>query len=335
MGAGAIGCYVGGLLAESGAADVTFVGRKSFGDEIAKHGLTLRELEREVHVPASKVRFAEDPAPLEGSDVVLCCVKSGATEQAADLLARVLRPEAVIVSLQNGLRNPEVLRAHLPENRVIAGIVVFNVVASDGGVFQKTTSGPIIVETTPGGDDQNWVEALRASHLEIEEQNPIAPEQWAKLVINLANAISALSGVPTRKMILSRGYRQAIAMVLEEALDVLDAAGIRPAKFRGVPLRVSAFVMRLPTPIARLALRAQLRIDPNARSSMWQDLQRRRRTEIAYLNGEVVRLAEENGVQAPFNRHIVEMIRRTEEAGTGSPELSAPALLAAMRGQGA
>lgn len=331
MGAGAIGCYFGGRLVASGAADVIFVGRQSLADAIAEHGLTLREFDDEENIPASRIRFETGASALADCDVVLCCVKSGATAETARDLAEVLSPDAVVVSLQNGMRNPDVLRIGLPRNRVVAAIVGFNVVMREHAVFHHTTSGPLLVEVKSASRDRRWIDALRASQVEVQEENPIAPEQWTKLLFNLNNAINALSGVPTRQMVLSRDYRRIVAMVLDEALDVLEVAGIRTAKFRGVPLRTMAFIMRLPTPIVRLVVRAQLRIAPDSRSSMWQDLARGRQTEIDFLNGEVVRLADKHGVDAPLNRRIVELVKAAEQAGTGSPELSAGALMRALR----
>ena len=325
MGAGAIGCYVGGRLAASGTTDVTLVGRAPLGQTIREHGLTIRELERDEHVDASGLRFETEPEALASCDVVLFCVKSGATEESARALAPIVRRDAVVVSLQNGVRNPETLRTHL-DGRVVPGIVTFNVIAHDRAVFQKSTSGPIIVEA---GDARNgpWVEAMRRAGLKVETVDEIAPEQWTKLLINLSNAVNALAGVPTRQMVLSRDYRRVIAAVLDEALDVLDAANVRTARFRGVPLRVMAFVLRRPTPIVRVFIRAQLRIDPEARSSMWQDLTRRRPTEIEFLNGEIVQLAEAHGIDAPINRRIVALIHDAETAGAGSPHLGAGVLL--------
>ena len=145
MGAGAVGCYVGGRLAASGSTAVTFVGRAAIGQTIDKHGLTIRELERDEHIDASTVRFETDPEALASCDVVLFCVKSGATEESAKALAPIVRRDAVVVSLQNGVRNPGILRAQL-DGRVVPGIVTFNVIAHDRAVFQKSTSGPIIVE---------------------------------------------------------------------------------------------------------------------------------------------------------------------------------------------
>jgi 2-dehydropantoate 2-reductase len=330
MGAGAIGGYVGGRLAANGATEVTLIGRKALADAIAGHGVTLREFDHDDHVDAAMVRVEEDAHVLSSCDVVFCCVKSGATAEAAKILANVLEPTTVVVSLQNGLRNPEILRAALPRNPVLPAVVSFNAMIREGAVFHRTTSGPLIIETRPDGQDRPWVDALRASGMEVEEVRPIAPEQWAKLLLNLNNAVSALSGVPTRDMILSRRYRRVITRLLDEALDVLDEAGIRPAKFRGVPLRVMSFIMKLPTPIVRVVVRAQLRVDPEARASMWTDLERGRLTEVDFLNGEIVRLADEHGIAAPINRRIVELVHEAERAGAGSPRMSAETLLRSL-----
>lgn len=329
MGAGSIGCYVGGRVAAAGEADVTLVGRPSLREEARSRGLTLREFDREEHVEPSKFRFEAEPEALAECDVVLVCVKSGATAEVGAVLATVLRPDCVVVSLQNGVRNPEVLRNELPQHRVVAGVVGFNVVPHEGATLHHTTTGPLVLETGPA--DHRWVGALRRAGLDVEELDPIAPEQWTKLLVNLNNAISALSGAPTRTMILSPGYRRAMTMLLDEALVVLGAAGIETAKFRGVPLPVMSFVLKLPTPLVRVIVRAQLRVDPESRASMWQDLERRRPTEVDFLNGEIVRLAEHCGVPAPINRRVVELVHEAERANRGSPGMTADELIAVLR----
>ena len=331
MGAGAIGGYVGARLAAKGATEVTLIGRKALADTIARHGVTLRELDHDAHVDPAMVRIEEDVHALSSCDVVFCCVKSGATAETAKILANVLEPTTVVVSLQNGLRNPEVLRAALPRNPVLPAVVDFNVIICEGAVFHRTTSGSLIIETRAEGQDQPWVDALRAAGLEVEEVRPIAPEQWTKLLLNLNNAVSALSGAPTRDMILSRPYRRVIATLINEGLDVLHEAGIRTANFHGVPLRVMAFILKLPTPIVRMVIRAQLRIDPEARTSMWTDLERGRPTEVDFLNGEIVRLADQHGIAAPINRRIAELVHEAERAGAGSPQMGAETLLRSFK----
>ena len=331
VGAGAIGCFVGGKLLAAGAADVVFVGRPRLRDEISTHGLTVRDLggATAVVVP-DRVRFDTELAAVADCDAVLVCVKSGQTAEVARQLAAVVRPDAVVASLQNGVGNAEALRAQLPGRTVLPGVVSFNVVPHGGGVFHQTTSGPLMLGT---GDDPRaraLVSTLAAAGLDTETRADLAPDQWTKLVVNLNNAISALSGAPTRSLILSPGYRRVIAAVVGEALAVLRAATIRPAALRGVPLRLMPVVMRLPTPLVRLITGAQLKVDPEARSSMWQDLERRRPTEVDHLNGEIVRLAERTGAAAPLNRRIVELVHQAEAAGAGSPGLAADALWAAL-----
>ncbi|HUH02664.1 MAG TPA: 2-dehydropantoate 2-reductase [Kofleriaceae bacterium] len=327
MGAGAVGCYVGGRLAAAGAAEIVMVGRARQQQELLDHGLTLRDVDgATITVAADQLGFATDASALAECDAVLCCVKSAQTEEVAGQLAGSLGPGAIVASLQNGVRNADTLRAGLPGREVLAAIVGFNVVGHGDGVFQRATNWPLSFEAGQSPRARALMAALRAAGLEVDVHANLAPHQWTKLVVNLNNAVSALSGVPTRELILSPAYRRIIAALVDEALTVLDAAGIRPARLRGVPLRLMSRIMRLPTPIVRLVTRAQMRIDPEARSSMWQDLSRRRPTEVDYLNGEVVRLAGAHNASAPLNRRIVELIHAAETENVGPPDLTAVAL---------
>ena len=92
-----------------------------------------------------------------------------------------------------------------------------------------------------------------------------------------------------------------------------------------------AFILKLPTPIVRMVIRAQLRIDPEARTSMWTDLERGRPTEVDFLNGEIVRLADQHGIAAPINRRIAELVHEAERAGAGSPQMGAETLLRSFK----
>ena len=113
---------------------------------------------------------------------------------------------------------------------------------------------------------------------------------------------------------------------MREALGVLAAAKIRPAPIEGVPPRVMAFALRLPDALFRLAAKGMLSIDRRARSSMWEDLQAGRKTEIDYLQGEIVRLAVEHGLPAPLNRRVRDLIRQAETTKKGSPGLTPEAI---------
>jgi 2-dehydropantoate 2-reductase len=327
MGTGAIGGYVGGRLAASGA-DVVFIGRDRLKREIDDYGLTVVDLEgRASRITPDRVRFSTEVAALRDVDFVLCCVKSGATPATAAELASVLRKDAVVVSFQNGVRNPEELRARL-DQKVLAGIVNFNVLSKERATFRCTTSGPLIVE----GAASELTTALRAAGFEVKNEERIREIQWSKLVINLNNSVSALSDRPTKEIILTWGYRRVLSALMAEALAVLRVAGIRPARLGLFPLPLIVRILRAPTSVVRVVARAQLKIDPEARSSMWEDLTMGRTTEVDWINGEVVRLAETCGDKAlaPLNRRVVEVMHDAEKAGKGSPKLSAEALAATL-----
>lgn len=331
MGAGAIGCYVGGRLLASNAADVTFVGRERTRDVVRASGITTRDFGGDGDsVPAGRVVYELDASALATCDAVLCCVKSAHTGDAAESMATVLGPVAVVASLQNGVHNAERLRERLGDRPVLAGIVDFNVVPAGDGVFQRTTSGPLTLERPSTAAGERLVAALRAANVEVKLRDDIAPDQWTKLLVNLNNSISALSGAPTRELILAPGYRRIVSSVIAEGHRVLRASGIRPARLRGVPVGVMTKMMRMPTFVVKLLASAQMKIDPDARSSMHEDLRRGRPTEVDDLNGEIVAMAERNGIDAPLNRRIVELVRDAERAGAGSPGLSADALWFAL-----
>lgn len=331
MGAGAVGCYVGGLLHGAPDVEVVFVGRPRMQEEIAASGLTLLDLgSRETRVPAGEVAFETEPGTLADCDVILCCVKSGHTDEVARSLDDVLAPGALVMSLQNGVHNVAALRRHLGDRPVLAGIVGFNVVPQGGGVFRHTTKGPLMIEPSDDARARAVIAGLRAAELDVDTPADIVRHQWTKLLVNLNNAVSALSGAPTRDMVVSPGYRRVVAEIMREGIAVLRAAAIRPASLRGIPMSMLPRLLALPTPLIRLASRAQIGADPEARSSMWVDLSKGRKTEIDFLNGEIVRLAEEHGVAAPLNRRIVELVHEAEAAGSGPPDLPADELHARL-----
>lgn len=322
FGAGAIGCYVGARLVAARAAEVVFVGRQRLRDEIARVGLAVQDFDGpRATIPPTEIAFATEPDALKDCEVVLCCVKSQHTEEAGRSLAAVLKPGTTVVSLQNGVRNPATLRRLMPQQTVLASIVTWNVVAVEG-TYRRATSGPLIIETPP----EALASAFRAGDIPLEIHADLVPEQWTKLIVNLNNALSALSDVSTATLLLDAGYRRCIAAVVGEGLRVLKAAGIRPAKWNGAPLGLMPIVLGLPTFLVKVITRRQLRVDPSARSSMWQDLDARRGTEVDYLNGEIVALAAAHGTTAPYNQRIVELIREAERKNVGSPKLSAEAL---------
>lgn len=322
MGAGAIGCYVGGRLAASGA-DVVLVGRQSIKDEVAQHGLHFTDYRGlDVRLAPDRVRVATSPEALADRDVVIVTVKGGDTTATGSLLANVLRADAVVVSLQNGVSNPTMLRAVMPARRVLGAMVPFNVLRSGAGRFHQGTSGRIAIEN--GG--AAIAHALVKAGVPARAVDDIDGILWGKLLVNLNNAVNALAGVPIQQMLKDRGYRVVMAAVLEEAVKAVEAAGIRARLQPPVPARLVARIFGMPDALFGLIAPRIIKVDPEARSSMWDDLVRGRKTEIDSLNGEIVRLAARVSVATPVNDAIVALVKDAE--GKGSPNLGATELRA-------
>jgi 2-dehydropantoate 2-reductase len=311
FGAGSIGTFIGGSLLSAGA-DALLIGRARMGEKIARHGLTLTDLHgRRLHLDGARVPYATDPGALAAADLILVTVKSADTAAAAEAIHAHAKPGATVLSLQNGVGNVETLRARLPEHTVIGGMVPFNVVQMDEGRFHRGTEGELTVEASP--TLQAWQAIFAAAYLPLRPAQDFVAVQWGKLLLNLNNPVNALSGLPLREELSQRAYRRCLALLIDEALATLRAAGIVPAKVARVAPRLLPPVLRLPDPWFRRIAGSMLKIDPEARSSMWEDLQAGRRTEVDYLNGAVVALAQSRGRQAPANARIVELIHAAEQ----------------------
>jgi 2-dehydropantoate 2-reductase len=324
MGAGSIGCYVGGLLQAAGA-QVRFVGRARVLDALRKHGLTLTDLDggRE-RIEPTALRWSESP-PEARPSLVLLAVKSAATAEAARALARALPAGTPVLSLQNGIGNVAAARAAAPALEWIAGMVPFNVAELAPGHFHRGTAGALAAADHPAL--QAWQPTFAAAGLPLALHADMRGVQWAKLLLNLNNPVNALSGLPLRAQLLDRGYRRVFAALQDEALAVLAAARIEPARLTPLPARWMPWVLRLPTPLFRLVAGRTLRIDAKARSSMADDLALGRATEIDALSGEVVRMAQGLNLGAPVNARIAELVR---EQSLLAREWDAPRLLAAL-----
>ena len=327
-GAGGVGCYVGGRLAATGT-EVVLIGRQRLAGELAEHGLHLTDyLGADLRV--KDVRFETTPAGVGEAGLVLVTVKSAATATVADELAAVLKPGAIVVSFQNGVRNGDVLRERLTDHLVLTGMVPFSVLNRGGGAFHQGTQGDLDVQQNPAL--QTFTDAFARAGLPLTQHADILPVQWAKLLLNLNNPVNALSDLPLKDELSQHAYRRCLAAAQSETLAVLKAKGITPAQLMPLPTRRLPDVMRLPDFLFKRLAGKMIAIDPHARTSMWEDLQAGRRTEIDYLNGEVVRLAESLGRKAPVNAKLIELIRAAESGGQRS--WTGPALLSELKAAG-
>jgi 2-dehydropantoate 2-reductase len=148
--------------------------------------------------------------------------------------------------------------------------------------------------------------------------------------MNVNNAVGALTDVPTQRLVFEEEYRRIVRALIEESLRVLDEADVKPARLGPLPPKLFPYLLRLPSAMVKLLSRVQVAIDPEARSSMWDDLSRGRLTEVDFLNGEIVRLAGSCGTEAPLNAQIVRLVHKAEREAKGSPRLSARELWDAL-----
>jgi 2-dehydropantoate 2-reductase len=303
MGAGAVGCYFGGMLARAGAA-VTLIGRPPHVEAIARDGLFLDSIHFQERVRA---QASTDPAAARDAAVVLFCVKTLDTERAAQLLAPHLAPGAVVVSLQNGVDNVERIRSAAGMEALPAAVYVAAAMIGPGHVRHSGRGDLILGHATSGAGDARALASLfQRAGVPCRVSDNIAAELWTKLIMNCAyNAISALCRSRYGPVARHPGTRAVIERVVEETVAVARAAGVA-----------------LPGPalLAEAAWRLGEEAMENAVSSTAQDVARGKRTEIDSLNGYVARRGAELGVATPVNETLCALVKLLEESSAaGAP----------------
>ena len=299
FGAGSIGCYLGGRLATAGQS-VRLIGRSKLQKTVQDVGLTLSQFSEDpTHL--THIEVATGPKALAGSDVVALCVKSQDTEAAA-LQIKAFAPSAHIISFQNGISNLPILKRHLPEAKISGSVVPFNVTSPKPGHYHRGTDGDLLI-----GPDapEDILSSLNASGLGARAVDDIDAYLWAKLLVNLNNALNTLSGGPLRDGLLQRGYRRVLIAMIEEGLAVAEAEGVSVATFNGRNPEVLLKLMRKPDWLYRFLMDRIAKIDRKARSSMLDDLELGRKAELDYLQGEIVQRAKAHSLEARVNQLVM------------------------------
>ena len=317
-GAGAIVCFVGGLLAARGH-DVTLLARARVIDQINEHGLQLTDFGgMDRRIPAQDLTLTDNPACLKQAAIVLVTVKTSDTAAIAREIRKNTPRNTVVISLKNGMEAAQTLRDILPGHDVRAGMVPFNVVPVGPAAYHRSTSGDIVIEA----GQKPLADLLSQPDLVFVDSGDIAAVQWGKLLINLNNALNALSGVTLQAQLLSRPWRGLMAAQMTEALKVLKAHGIRPQSTTPLPSELIPWVLRLPTPIFQRIAAKMLTIDPTARTSMSYDLEAGKPTEIDALQGLIITMGAEKSVPTPLCARVLHHVNQAQAAGQGLPDLS-------------
>jgi 2-dehydropantoate 2-reductase len=288
MGAGAVGCYYGGMLARAGHP-VTLIGRPAHIEAIRRDGLLLDTRSFKVHVP---MEASTEASAVQGAGLVLFCVKSTDTERTAAELKPHLNPDAIVLTLQNGVDNAERLGALLPQEVAPAVVYVATEMAGPGHV-RHHGRGELVI--APSSRSAEIAGMFTQAGMPTQVSDHVIGALWMKLILNCAyNALSAIAQLPYGRVVQGEGVEGVMRDVVEECLAVAQARGV------SVPgdawQAVAGLVQTMPTQY----------------SSTAQDLARGKRTEIDHLNGYVVRQGASLGVPTPVNRTLHALVRLIE-----------------------
>ena len=327
LGAGSVGCFIGGAWAAAGVP-VTFIGRPKMAKDVDENGLTLSDYSGwQARLAPGDVDYRCGPEGLEEAQVIALTVKSGNTAEAAVEIAQHATPGALVISFQNGVSNVETLKGMLPKYEAIQGMVPFNVAYLGNGRFHKGVAGDLYAERRAGA--RALADAVGSGPAALKLSDDMLGLAWGKLLINLNNAVNALSGRPLRDELKRRDYRRVFAASMLEGLELLKRADIEPATVGPISPRVLPRIINAPDWLFNNIFLRKWKIDAKARSSMADDLAAGRKTEIDYLNGELVQLAGRLQRTAPVNSAIVELVRKAE---AGADPLPPTALRKAVLG---
>jgi len=289
MGAGAVGCYYGGMLARVGH-DVVLIARSQHVEAISRDGLHMETRTFDEHV---RLAASSEPGAVQGAQLVLFCAKSTDTEAAGALIRPHLAPDALVLCLQNGVDNADRLRAVLPQHAVAAAVVYVATEMAGPGHVKHHGRGELVIEPSPAS--AAVAQGLIAAGVPTDISDNVRGALWAKLILNCAyNAISAITQLPYGKTVTGEGVQDLMRDVVAECLAVAQAEGVQVAG--DVHMAVDKLAASMPSQY----------------SSTAQDLARGKPTEIDYLNGLIVKRGEALGVATPANRVLWALVKLLE-----------------------
>jgi 2-dehydropantoate 2-reductase len=300
MGAGALGSVFGGLLQHCGQS-VAFIGRGSHFDRITTRGLTIEGIWGEFQVGP-----VVHQAVSSGSyDVILLCVKSFHTQEACRRVQGLLAPRGLIVSVQNGLGNLEIIARECGAERTIGARVIFGAQIIRPGVARVTVyAEPVLVGAMSPSSSHPGLSRVAAdlnrAGIPTREVDDIQTHIWGKVLYNCAlNPLGAILGAPYGALGDNSQTRDLMLRIIEEVYQVAGARGV-PLAHADAAAYFNFFMENLVPATA------------SHWPSMWQDLQAGRRTEIEALNGAICRYGEDVGMPTPYNDAISRLVRFLE-----------------------
>lgn len=295
FGAGAMGSWIGGLLANAGH-DVTLVARPEHAAVVAAKGLHV-EGKTELHArPRAVARAADAPVP----ELLILAVKAYATRAALADAAPLLGARTLVLSMQNGLGNVERIAEVVDDRRVFAGVTTHGVTFVEPGRVRHAGVGYFRVGSPFNEHEKARVVAdvLRGAGLDVEHTDKIVGELWAKVVVNCAiNPLTAITGLRNGALLEIPALRELMQRAVEEAVDV--------ARAENAPLPDEDMLLRA---------RRVAELTASNKSSMLQDVERGRPTEIDAICGEIVARGVRHGIDTPVNLSLRALVKGIEES---------------------
>jgi 2-dehydropantoate 2-reductase len=326
LGAGAIGSMLGGLLQQRASQiDVVLVAR-------GEHGRTIRDcgavrLDGPWGRYSVPIKASPEMSDIAGSDFVLVTVKSQDLVPALSA-AKPYLAGAVVISIQNGI-NDEALARYVAPERLVMGMTATNMAILEPGAVSLQLDGATVLGPSPEGANAAAAHAaadlLRQTGLQVDEHPNVLGVRYNKLAINALGYASCLSGSNfITQAVCHRPWRQAVGLPLvQECLAIFQHAGIALAKIPGRPdvKGLAKFLRLLDTPVLGGIVASGARQFYNRKPivfSLYQDLMRGKPTEVDYINGHVVQLANRHGMPAACNALVVELVHELERQGAAS-----------------
>jgi len=294
IGSGAMGSLFGGKLAIAGENVVLYDVYRDHIDTVNKEGLSIEDAETGkitvVHPQASS-----DPESVKNSDVLLIFVKSTNTESVANQFKSFAAPHTIVLTLQNGLGNDAILVKHFGIERTAIGVTSQGATFLGPGKIRHAGKGPTHITMADGNKTklQDLAAALGRAGFETYISDEVTSLVWSKLIINVGiNALTALLNVKNGQLLEYEDIKQVMADLVKEALIVVKKKGIQ---------------LIYDDPLAQVYEVA--RKTASNSSSMLQDFQKNRPTEIDFINGAVVNEAQKLGISVPVNETVTRIVR--------------------------
>ncbi len=299
IGSGAMGSLFGGRLSLAGHEVILYDVYREHVDAVNRDGLAIEQAGTG-EVTVARPRASVDPEVVRGSQAMIVFVKSTATEEAARLFVPYAAVDTVVLTLQNGLGNEAIIRRHFGAERTAAGVTSQGATFLGPGRIRHAGRGPTHMGMADGDAAglAPLAAALTAAGFETHLERDVAGLIWSKLIVNVGiNALTALMGQPNGRLLDFDETRAIMADLVAEALTVAAARGVRIAH---------ADSLQTVYDVAK-------KTGAN-RSSMLQDFDRRRLSEIEFINGAIVREGAELGIPVPVNATLTRLIRALEKA---------------------